>query len=192
LDFEVSLNWKYYWLWICLSCNQCFCLKHIERFKNKFWETNLEEVYINRNQRNDKYRGEEYSFNSGYQGFHINKMTEKDCQSLLEFLLVVAKCSKFLFISYRKQTLQKKSSNWNLNLFALRTQLQHFCEMTRFDEDCKSPCDAIPECDEKDLEAYLMNMCFPTLAVQCTFQGSELLSRRCFHRCVHVKELAIL
>jgi hypothetical protein len=53
----------------------------------------------------------------------ISWLKKIQCQSLLEFLLVAAKYSKFLFISCRKQTVQKKSSNKNLNLFALRTQL---------------------------------------------------------------------
>jgi hypothetical protein len=48
------------------SCNPCFSWKHIERFKNKFWETSLEEVHKNWNEWNDKDRIEEYSFNSGF------------------------------------------------------------------------------------------------------------------------------
>jgi hypothetical protein len=34
--------------------------------------------------------------------------------------------------------------------------------------------DAFAECDEKDLEAYLMFLCCPNFAVECTFQGGEL------------------
>jgi hypothetical protein len=51
----------------------------------------------------------------------ISWLKKIQCQSLLEFLLVAAKYSKFLFISCRKQTVQKKSSNGNLNLFAQLT-----------------------------------------------------------------------
>jgi hypothetical protein len=36
--------------------------------------------------------------------------------------------------------------------------------------------DAFPECMEEDLETYLVSLCSPTLTVECTYQGSELLS----------------
>lgn len=42
----------------------------------------------------------------------------------------------------------------------------------------KSLLDAFPECEEKDLEKYLLSLCSPTLVVQCTFKGSDLIAMK--------------
>jgi hypothetical protein len=34
---------------------------------------------------------------------------------------------------------------------------------------CDSPCNAFPECDEKNFETYLVFLYCPTLAVECIF-----------------------
>lgn len=42
----------------------------------------------------------------------------------------------------------------------------------------KSLLDAFPECEEKDLEKYLLSLCSPTIVVQCTFNGSDLIAMK--------------
>lgn len=42
----------------------------------------------------------------------------------------------------------------------------------------KSLLDAFPECEEENLEKYLLSLCSPTLVVQCTFKGSDLIAMK--------------
>lgn len=42
----------------------------------------------------------------------------------------------------------------------------------------KSLLDAFPECEDENLEKNLLSLCSPTLVVQCTFKGSDLIAMK--------------
>lgn len=42
----------------------------------------------------------------------------------------------------------------------------------------KSNLDAFPECEEKDLEKYILSICSPTLVIHFTFKDSDLIARK--------------